>query len=121
MALYTKSIQAKSGKKDGIRICIMRRPDFKTAQFDIWMPVLAPSHQLLTDIHKKRIDKPEYNRRFHKEVIVGQAKFIKLLADMALKQDVTILCWEETPEKCHRKLVAEECGRVNSKLSVTLK
>ena len=121
MALYTKSIQARPSKKDGIRICIMRRPDFNTAQFDMWMPVLAPSHQLLTDIHEKIIDKPEYNRRFHTEVILGQARFVKLLVDMALKQDVTILCWEETPEKCHRKLVAEECKRINPKLSVVLK
>jgi len=121
MVLYTKSIQAKVNKKDGIRICIMRRPDFKTAQFDIWMPILAPSHQLLSDIHKKIIDKPEYNRRFRKEVILGKAKFVKLLADMAIKQDITILCWEKTPEKCHRKLVAEECKRINAKLSITLK
>ena len=121
MALFTKSIQKKPNKKDGIRICIMRRPDFDTAQFDLWMPVLSPSHQLLTDIHKKIIDKPEYNRRFHNEVIIGQAKFIKLLTEIALKQDVTILCWEETSEKCHRKLVAEECKKINPKLLISLK
>lgn len=120
MVLFTKSVQEKTNKSDGVRICIMRRPG-EDVEYDAWMPVLAPSHQLLTDIHTKRITKPEYNRRFHEEVIVGQKKFIKFLAEIADKQDVTILCWEETPEHCHRKLVAEACQEINPNLKVILK
>ena len=120
MALFTKSIQAKTAKKDGIRICIMRRPDFSTAQFDIWMPVLAPSNGLLADIHTKKIDKPEYNRRFHNEVIIGQKKFVRWLAHMSESQDITILCWEEIPDTCHRKLIADECKRLRPNLHVIL-
>jgi uncharacterized protein YeaO (DUF488 family) len=119
MTLYTKSIQAKPYKKDGIRICIMRRPN-SDAIYDVLMPVLAPSHELLTDIHTKKIDKPEYNRRFHKEVIVGQKRFVKFLANIALYNEVTILCWELVPDNCHRKLVAEACQIVEPKLKVVL-
>ncbi len=120
MTLFTKSIQEKPSKKDGIRICIMRRPN-SDAIYDVLMPVLAPSHELLTDIHTKKIDKPEYNRRFHKEVVSGQKKFIKFLANIALTNDVTILCWEEKPDKCHRKLVAEACKKLLPELRVVLK
>lgn len=120
MTLFTKSIQAKPSKNDGIRICIMRRPN-DDAVYDVLMPVLAPSHELLTDIHTKKIDKAEYNRRFHKEVVLGQRRFIKFLTNISLENDVTILCWEETPEKCHRKLVADACKKLNPDLDVVLR
>lgn len=120
MALYTKSIQAEPALEDGIRICIMRRPN-ADAQYDVLMPVLAPSHQLLTDIHTKVIDKPEYNRRFNEEVVVGQRRFIEFLAKIAAVQDVTILCWEEVPDKCHRKLVAEACQAIDPNLKIVLR
>ena len=71
MALYTKSIQEKKQKSDGIRICVMRRPD-KNEDFDIWMPILAPSHKLLDDSHAKKIEWGEYVERFTKEVLIGQ-------------------------------------------------
>lgn len=120
MTLYTKSIQENPAKKDGVRICIMRRPNAE-AVYDVLMPVLAPSHELLTDIHTKKIDKPEYNRRFHKEVVVGQKKFVRFLANIALENEVTILCWEEVPDKCHRKLVAEACQKLEPSLKVVLR
>lgn len=120
MALYTKSIQAKKQKSDGIRICVMCRPD-KNADFDIWMPVLAPSHKLLNDSHAKKIKWDEYVERFTKEVLIGQRKFLKLLTGLALKHEVTILCWEDTPKKCHRRLVAEACKKINPKLKIVLR
>lgn len=120
MTLFTKSIQAKIDKKDGIRICIMRRPN-KEADFNIWMPVLAPSNKLLDDIHAKKINWSEYVRRFTKEVLIGQRRFLKLVTEIALKHDVTLLCWEKSPKKCHRRLVAKACKKINSDLKVVLK
>lgn len=120
MSLFTKSIQVKVNKRDGIRICIMRRPD-SWAKYDIWMPVLAPSPKLLDDAHAKKINWNEYKKRFNKEVIIGQKKFIKFLAEIAERYDITILCWEKTPKHCHRKLVAEECQRLNKNLKVILR
>ena len=120
MTLFTKSIQSKASKKDGIRICIMRRPD-AWAKYDIWMPTLAPSHKLLDDAHAKIIDWNGYEKRFHKEVIVGQKEHLKLLCEMAEKRDITILCWEKPPEHCHRRLVAEACAKINPTLEIILK
>jgi len=120
MALYTKSIQEKPSKKDGIRICIMRRPD-SWAIYDIWMPILAPSHKLLDDAHAKKIDWDGFEKRFKKEVIIGQKKFLNLLIEISLKNTITIVCWEKTPEHCHRRLVAEACKKINKKLKVILR
>ena len=122
MALFTKSIQEKKIKKDGVRICVMRRPGkYNDKDFDIWMPVLSPSHELLDDIHAKKIIWNQYVKRFTKEVLIEQKRFLTLLIDIALKDDVTILCWEKSPEKCHRRLIAEECKKINPELKVIIK
>lgn len=120
MALRTKSIQKPKAKNDGIRICIMRRPG-PDANFDIWMPTLAPSHELLNAYHEGRVTWAIYEKRFMKEVISKNSKYIKLLCELSQKHDVTLLCWEDTPARCHRRLVTQACQRVNPHLSVVLK
>jgi uncharacterized protein YeaO (DUF488 family) len=119
MALITNSIQKKKSKGDGIRICIMRRPN-KNAIFDIWMPVLSPSNKLLTDYKTNKINWSMMKKKFKKE-IKKQYKFIKLLTEIALKNNVTILCWEKRPDKCHRILVAEQCLLINPNLKTLIK
>jgi len=122
MTLFTKSIQEKKKKRDEIRICVMRRPGkYNDKDFDIWMPVLAPSHKLLDDIHTKKITWEQYVKRFTKEVLIGQKCFLKILSEIALKHDITVLCWEKSPKKCHRRLVAEECKKINPELKVIIK
>lgn len=122
MTLFTKSIQARKSESDGIRICIMRRPgDYNDADFDIWMPVLSPSHKLLDDFHSKKVDWSGYVSRFNKEVIERQGRYLKILTKVACKQDITLLCWEESPKQCHRRLVVEECMRINPKLKIVIK
>jgi len=120
MALFTKSVQEPKTKDDGIRICIMRRPGEEN-DWQIWMPTLAPSHQLLTDYHQEKVNWQQFCKKYAKQVFVGQKKFVKLLIHMAKKEDVTILCWEDTPEFCHRRLLAEECIRLAPDLKVTIK
>lgn len=119
MVLLTKSIQKKKTIKDGIRICIMRRPD-GNADYDIWMPTLAPPNVLLTEYHQNKISWEGFIGRFTKEVLNKNIKYIKLLSYLAFKYDISILCWEETPEKCHRRLVAEQCKKKYPKLIVII-
>lgn len=118
--LLTKSIQSKVARKDGIRICIMRRPDGRD-KYDVWMPALAPSNLLLDEYHKKKIAWSDFENKFKKEVVKKQDKYLRILAEIASKYDVTILCWEKKPLMCHRRLVAEECKKINPKLNVVLK
>lgn len=104
--LLTKSVQAKAEKSDGIRICIMRRiqPEF---EFDIWVQPLSPSTELLKRYHDEEISWDEFETQLTKDVLKTQTTFLDIVADIAIKHEVTLLCWEETPEKCHRRLVAE--------------
>lgn len=117
--IKTKSIQTHAEKKDGVRICIMRRikPEF---EFDIWMPTLAPSTELLQSYHEKIIDWKTYEKRFDKEVL-SDSKYLDLLEKLELNQTITLLCWEETPEKCHRRLVAEKLIKLHPQIKIVLK
>lgn len=120
MVLLTKSIQKRRSVRDGIRICVMRRPDGK-ADYDIWMPTLAPSDKLLTAYHQKKVSWDEYEVRFTDEVLKKNKKYVQILCELAVNHTVTILCWENTPEKCHRRLIAEACGKKNSNLPIRMR
>jgi len=97
----------------------MRRPD-KNVVWDIWMPHLSPSNELLTNYHDKRVDWNEYCIRFNEEVLKKEREYLNILIEMSRSHKVTILCWEKTPKKCHRRLVAEECQRLEPNLTVVI-
>lgn len=120
MKIQTKSVQAKSKKTDGIRICIMRRimPEFV---FDIWIPTLSPSTELLKKYHDKEISWKEYEVLFTKEVLDTQQKYLKIVSDIAKNNNITLLCWEEAPEMCHRRLIAQRIKKLYPDLIVNIK
>jgi len=98
----------------------MRRPGAED-DWDMWMPTLAPSHQLLTEYHQKKVNWKEFCERFNQEVLEDQRRYLELLIWMAKKETITILCWEDTPEFCHRRLLAEECRQIDPDLKVIIK
>lgn len=118
--LKTKSIQNRTLKSDGLRICVMRRPG-EFENWDMWMPKLSPSHELLNAYKYENLSWEEMTKRFSKEVLKKQKHLIWWLAKLALKQEVTLLCWEETANRCHRKLLVEACQRLEPKLLVNVK
>ncbi len=119
MALFTKSIQQPSHPNDGLRVCIMRRPG-EYEDWDFWMPKLSPSHDLLNAYKYEGLSWEDLQTRFQTEVLGVQTRLLKFLTQTAQQQNVTLLCWEETADKCHRRLVAEACQRIEPNLEVSL-
>ena len=117
MKLQTKSIQNKKTKKDGIRICIMRRikPEF---DFDIWIPVLSPSAKLLKSYQDKKINWEKFEDKFNKEVLTKQKEYLDIILQIAKKHTVTLLCWELKGENCHRLLVTRKLKEIVPGISV---
>lgn len=112
MLIKTKSILSKKSKEDGLRICIMRhvRPEY---DFDLWMPKLAPSERLLQQyVLKKQITWKEFEPKFLKQ-LQRQTRMLKFLKKISQDQNITLLCVEEAPTYCHRRLVAEAIQRLN--------
>lgn len=119
MSIYTKSVQAPVEESDGIRICIMRRPG-EDVVWDMWMPHLAPSNEVLSARHANTMTKPEFNTWFTQNVLEGEKEYLKILVEMAQKRKITILCWEVDPLTCHRYLVAQACKQIDPNLDVVI-
>ncbi|HUV47208.1 MAG TPA: DUF488 domain-containing protein [Candidatus Bathyarchaeia archaeon] len=118
--LKTKSLQQEKTKLDGLRICIMRRirPEY---DFDCWFPRVSPPEILLKKyIIRKEIKWPEFKLKFLR-FLERHCKYTKALVRFAEERNITLLCWEKSPKKCHRKLVAEACRKINPKLKVVIK
>jgi len=101
----TKSIQESKGPDDGLRVCIMRRikPEF---DFDLWLPNLSPSTELLQKYQEEGLSWEDFREQFLRE-IEDKDKYFDLLGHLIKFSNVTLLCWEETSELCHRKIVGE--------------
>ncbi len=119
--LYTKSIQAQKELTDEIRISIMRKP---RGDYDLLIPALAPSELLLNLYHENEIDWDAYERTYLREIQNNPdvPKILQCIIDAANIADITLLCWEQTPEKCHRRLVAELISTMSkNKIEIDIK
>lgn len=133
MVLYTKSIYAPIEESDGIRVCIMSRltqddgttpvKDLVEGElFDYWAKILAPPPKLVGSWYRQEIDWNEFSRQYlHHLSREDIMLHVSRLAQQALEGDMTILCVEETPDNCHRKLLAEECKRLDERIGVVIK
>ncbi|HPD60292.1 MAG TPA: DUF488 domain-containing protein [Thermodesulfobacteriota bacterium] len=67
-------------------------------------PFLAPTKEILDAYKKKEITWPEYEKRFNDLLI---SRRVNALISPSELHMACLLCSEPTPEKCHRRLVAE--------------
>ena len=88
----------------------MRRLGKGMTDFDVWLPALAPSDELLDDCIKGRENWDGYVKRFSLEVLENPQKqpFFQMLHFLSQNSTVTLLCHEHTDEKCHRRLLIEK-------------
>lgn len=110
--IYSKSILKKISINDGLRVCVMRRikPEYK---FDIWIPMLAPPEKLLNDyIISKKINWKKFSEKFNKQVLSNNKHLIRILISIAKIRKVTLLCFEEVDDYCHRSLIIKECKKL---------
>ena len=74
----------------------------------VHLPVLAPTKQILDDFKKKGGDWSTYESRFLDLMRVRRVEQTVARNTIA---DGCLLCSEDTPEHCHRRLVAEYLER----------
>lgn len=111
-------------RKDGLRLLATRKhgQGLSRDHYDVWMPNLAPSHELLDDYWEKRITWSVFRRRYRAELFEGgtidarnptnknrgQKFTLRLLQKLAERGNVTLMCHCKKNEKhCHRHLLAE--------------
>ena len=69
------------------------------------VPLLAPTKDVLSDYRKKKIDWPEYERRFL--ALLDERKAAAELDRELFSVPAVLLCSEVKPDQCHRRLAAE--------------
>lgn len=130
--LKTKCILTQPIDDDWERISVMSRhtlSDGKTLDtritkdvFDEHLLWLAPNPKLVWAYYRWEIDREEYKKQYLLFLEnKNQQELLKTLISKALIQNITLLCIEESPENCHRKLIALKCQELNENLKVEIK
>lgn len=109
--IATKSIHKKKSPKDGLRICVMRRihPEY---DFDVWMPRLAPSEELLQSyVIKKEMKWGEFSKQYRFALLQNALDLVDLLMELSSRRKITLLCTENSYKRCHRQVILEEMDK----------
>jgi uncharacterized protein YeaO (DUF488 family) len=126
--LKTRSVWSPIKKDDGLRILIsrFRGRGLPSSQYDVWMPSLGPSEELLRAILSGGINWKTYTKRYKKELFLdgpidarsktiknhGQKSTLRLLKALSAKQNVTLLCQcAEDAAECHRFILEKEIAK----------
>jgi len=116
-------------KDDGLRILAtrFRGRGLPTSRYDVWMPSLGPSEELLTAVQSGEIDWQTFTKRYREELFLdgpiddrsetiknhGQKSTLRLIKVLGEKQHVTLMCHcDEDATQCHRFLLLKELQRI---------
>lgn len=127
MSLFTKSIIKEKEVSDGVRISVMSRhtlndgvtPDSRITfeKYDEHLRILAASDRLIGDYYKRGLTWQSFVERYLEQLQQESTMpVVAQLAARAITTDITLLCIELTPEKCHRRILAEECLKYTPQL-----
>jgi uncharacterized protein YeaO (DUF488 family) len=118
--IRTKSVWSPIDRpRDGLRILTtrFRGRGLPINRYDVWMPSLAPSERLLRRRLSGRMSWPQFARAYRRELLLdgpidarnrtiknhGQKFTLRLLAELARRGRVTVLCHcAEGERECHR-------------------
>lgn len=120
--LETKSVHSPIEPGDGLRILAtpFRGRGLPADRYDTWMANLGPSEKLLKAVIGGKISWCEFAKRYREELFApaatdaanatiknhGQKFTLRLVAKLAEKGDVTLLCHcAEGAKECHRFLL----------------
>lgn len=128
--LKTKAIKAPIEDNDGLRISVMSRhtlndgitldPEITQNLFDDWWPQLGPSLRLIGSYYKRGLPWEDFEKEYLESLRQDKQLFLQRLISLSENRNVTILCIEVNPDKCHRRLIAEECARLSRQIKIQI-
>ncbi|TMH82223.1 MAG: DUF488 family protein [Betaproteobacteria bacterium] len=114
---------------EGLRIGVVRRAprgvrksDYaRRGYYDVWLPELSPSEKWV----KWALSEPwtdarwrKYSRNYHREMRApAPQRLMALVAALSRRTALSIGCYCEREERCHRSLLAELLRRRAAKLA----
>lgn len=128
--LFTKSIVKPKEPEDSLRVSVMSRhtlddgktPDERIIEgktFDEWAISFAPPAKLVGSYYRGKIEWNEYKQQYL-DFLRGEKmqEQVKAFAQRCVGEVITLMCIEESSEKCHRRLLAEELQRYEPSLNI---
>ena len=126
--LKTKSVHSPIAPDDGLRILVtrFRGRGLPTDRYDVWMANLGPSERLLWRFKRGEISWREFATAYRAELSAspaadranatirnhGQKFTLRLLAKLAERENVTLLCHcAEDAKECHRFVLRDLIAR----------
>lgn len=118
MSLQLRVVRAgqKRQRGEGVRIGTVRylprgvkKSDLaRLDYFDVWLPILAPSRDLLSQYKNSGMTDQTFFRRYRSEMkATDPRQVIRLLAELARNTPISICCYCEDESRCHRTVLAE--------------
>lgn len=129
--LKTKSILKPKEGSDGLRISIMSRhtlndgitphPGITKSSYDQWFRVFSPPARLLGAYYKRAVSWEKFELSYLEYIRKAEIRIeVQNLAERSLDSVITLLCIEESPEHCHRRILAEECKKYQPSLVLSI-
>jgi hypothetical protein len=130
--IITKGILAPQEESDGLRLSIMSRhtlddgvtPDRRITRdlYKLQKFCFAPPGDLFGRYYRGMVSWEVFEREYLESLKVDWiAERVQGLAFDGLAHNITLLCIEDTPEQCHRRLLAEECQRYQPSLKLDIR
>lgn len=103
--------------EDGLRASVMSRHTLADGvtldarigpgAFDEWWRELAPPDRLVGAYYKRSMPWAAFEAAYLEHLIRSVVTLQRLVDASRDARDLTLLCIEESPERCHRRLLAE--------------
>jgi hypothetical protein len=105
--LFTASFFDKQMHRGDCYSIAYSQPKSKGGQHKVVKP-LVPPWRFVSALHKGVIDEQKYTRLYNHHVLrkTSPINISALLDLLGCGKEVTLLCWEDEDDFCHRKLVA---------------
>ena len=118
MGFFLSAVQLASSRKpnEGLRLGTVRflprgvrKKDYaRLNYFDIWLPNLAPSKELMQKYRNSPLPVKTFFRHYRAEMKRTEARqLIQLLARLARKAPLSIGCYCPDENACHRSVLSE--------------
>ena len=118
MAVRIVQLGSPRASDEGLRIGTVRRPprgvpknEFASRNYyDVWLPNLAPSEQLLKDGRsaKNETDWRSFIKRYRSEMSRAEnSRVIDLLAALSLQENFSVGCYCNDEQRCHRSVLRQ--------------
>jgi uncharacterized protein YeaO (DUF488 family) len=116
MAIKIVRLGTPRSADEGLRIGTVRRPprgvpktEFaKQNWYDVWLPIVAPSAELMSDIHSERVTWTAFTKRYVAEMKEPDAaRTLDLLAALSHNSNLAVGCYCEDEAHCHRSILRQ--------------